>query len=145
MSSLIIGSTNILRMDLSHNWTISRQSVSWWTRSILNCLVNLDYRVSRCQRLTLAGHMVEQGAWETNHLAHHWSSTHLYLARQVLTKLAWQSTKGRPEMVGLFWLSAWRNTLVMCPVDYCWVSYMIACVWGGPLPALYNIGRKVAR
>ena len=34
--------------------------------------------------------------------------------------------------------SARRNTLLLCSVGLYWLSYEIACVWRGSLPALYS-------
>ena len=37
----------------------------------------------------------------------------------------------------------WRNTLLLWSVGLYWLSYDIACVWRGSLPALYSPGGRV--
>ena len=39
--------------------------------------------------------------------------------------------------------SARRNTLLLCSVGLYWLSYDIACVLRGSLPALYSLGGRV--
>ena len=42
-----------------------------------------------------------------------------------------------------FGSSARRNTLLLWSIGLYWLSYDIACVWRGSLPALYSLGSRV--